>query len=226
MNFQPLGSGISWKDRTPSKVCGLSICFASVLCDLQESVKGLRYCFLKSRRFLRKAMLLGSILLTLSEMSLVYGLGVCLLRSVKSTGSRGVRASKPVKNLWKNGSFWLRYSFVTHSIYHKQGTEGTQEYFRSSLLSLQRFFSAGETRAEKPGCCRRLDSRASETRGFVKITPREKRRHVILKALEVLHNMQDSKASGFINSMPKFELPMNGCYNLVCLSPTIFKGLT
>ena len=52
------------------------MCFASVLCDLQKGVKGLRYCFLKSRRFLRKAMLRGNILLTLSEMSLVYGLGV------------------------------------------------------------------------------------------------------------------------------------------------------
>ena len=146
MNFQPLGSGISSKDRTPSKVSGLPTCFGSDLCDLQKSVKGLRYCFLKARRFLRKAMPRGNILLTLSEMSLVYGLGVCLLRTVKSTGSRGARASKPVKNLWKNGLFWLRYSFVTHSIDHKQGTEGTQEYFRSSLLSLQRFFSAGETR--------------------------------------------------------------------------------
>ena len=76
MNFQPLGSGISSKDRTPSKVSGLSMCFASVLCDLQMGVKGLRYCFLTSRRFLRKAMLRGNILLTLSEMSLVYELGV------------------------------------------------------------------------------------------------------------------------------------------------------
>ena len=27
-----------------------------------------------------------------------------------------VRTSKPVENLWKNGLFWSRYSFVTHSI--------------------------------------------------------------------------------------------------------------
>ena len=121
MNFQPLGSGISSKDRTPSKVSGLSMCFASVLCDLQKGVKGLRYCFLTSRRFLRKAMLRGNILLTLSEMSLVYGLGVCLLRSIKSTGSGGVqfvvRTSKPVKILWKKCSvisliaLQFRYTF-------------------------------------------------------------------------------------------------------------------
>ena len=40
-----------------------------------------------------------------------------------STGSRGdvfvVRTSKPVENLWKNGLFWSRYSFVTHSIDRK-----------------------------------------------------------------------------------------------------------
>ena len=39
------------------------------------------------------------------------------------TGSRGdvfvVRTSKPVENLWKNGLFWSRYSFVTHSIDRK-----------------------------------------------------------------------------------------------------------
>ena len=129
MNFQPLGSGISSKDRTPSKVSGLSMCFASVLCDLQKGVKGLRYCFLKSRRFLRKAMLRGNILLTLSGMSLVYGLGVLPSsiskehRLQRSSVTFVVRASKPVKNLWKNGVFWLRYSFVTHSIYRKQGSE-------------------------------------------------------------------------------------------------------
>ena len=37
-----------------------------------------------------------------------------------TSGSRGdvfaVRTSKPVKNLWKNGLFWSRFSFVTHSI--------------------------------------------------------------------------------------------------------------
>ena len=37
-----------------------------------------------------------------------------------TTGSRRdvfvVRTSKPVENLWKNGLFWSRYSFVTHSI--------------------------------------------------------------------------------------------------------------
>ena len=37
------------------------------------------------------------------------------------TGSRGdvfvVRTSKPVENLWINGLFWSRYSFVTHSIW-------------------------------------------------------------------------------------------------------------
>ena len=41
----------------------------------------------------------------------------------ETTGSRGdvfvVRTSKPVENLWKNGLFWSRYSFVTHSIYRK-----------------------------------------------------------------------------------------------------------
>ena len=40
-----------------------------------------------------------------------------------STGSRGdvfvVRTTKPVENLWKNGLFWSRYSFVTHSIDRK-----------------------------------------------------------------------------------------------------------
>ena len=39
------------------------------------------------------------------------------------TGSRGdvlvVRTSKPVENLWKNGLFWSRYGFVTHSIDRK-----------------------------------------------------------------------------------------------------------
>ena len=43
--------------------------------------------------------------------------------STPNTGSRGdvfvVRTSKPVKNLWKNGLFWSRYSFVTHSMYRK-----------------------------------------------------------------------------------------------------------
>ena len=37
-----------------------------------------------------------------------------------TSGSRGdvfvVRTSKPVENLWKNGLFWSRYSFVTHAI--------------------------------------------------------------------------------------------------------------
>ena len=40
-----------------------------------------------------------------------------------TTGSRGdvfvVRTSKPVENLRKNGLFWSRYSFVTHSIDRK-----------------------------------------------------------------------------------------------------------
>ena len=39
------------------------------------------------------------------------------------TGSRGdvfvVRTSKPVENLWKNGLFWSRDGFVTHSIDRK-----------------------------------------------------------------------------------------------------------
>ena len=43
--------------------------------------------------------------------------------STPNTGSRGdvfvVRTSKSVKNLWKNGLFWSRYSFVTHSIDRK-----------------------------------------------------------------------------------------------------------
>ena len=30
-----------------------------------------------------------------------------------------VRTSKPVENLWKNGLFWSRYCFVTHSIDRK-----------------------------------------------------------------------------------------------------------
>ena len=44
-------------------------------------------------------------------------------REDASTGSRGdvfvVRKSKPVENLWKNGLFWSRYGFVTHSIDRK-----------------------------------------------------------------------------------------------------------
>ena len=40
-----------------------------------------------------------------------------------TTGSRRdvfvVRTSKPVENLWKNGLFWSRYSFVTDSIDRK-----------------------------------------------------------------------------------------------------------
>ena len=43
--------------------------------------------------------------------------------TVPSTGSWGnvfvVRTSKPVENLWKNGLFSSRYSFVTHSIDRK-----------------------------------------------------------------------------------------------------------
>ena len=39
------------------------------------------------------------------------------------TGSKGdvfvFRTSKPVENLWKNGLFWSRYSFVTHCIDRK-----------------------------------------------------------------------------------------------------------
>ena len=46
-----------------------------------------------------------------------------LTEAKDSTGSRGdvvvVRTSKPVQNLWKNGLFWSRYSFVTHSIDRK-----------------------------------------------------------------------------------------------------------
>ena len=42
---------------------------------------------------------------------------------LQTTGSRGdvfiVRTSKPVENLGKNGLFWSRYSFVTHSIDRK-----------------------------------------------------------------------------------------------------------
>ena len=44
-------------------------------------------------------------------------------RSHFLTGSRRdvfvVRTSKPVENLWKNGLFWSRYGFVTHSIDRK-----------------------------------------------------------------------------------------------------------
>ena len=133
MNFQPLGSGISWKDRTPSKVPGLSISFAFVLCDLHKFVKGLRYCFLTCG-FLRKAILWGNILLTLSEMSLVYGLGVCLLRSIKSTGSGGVqfvvRTSKPLQNPLKKMQchFIDRVTVSLHILYTvSQGTEGLQD---------------------------------------------------------------------------------------------------
>ena len=48
---------------------------------------------------------------------------------------------------------------------------------------------------------------------------------MILKVLKVHDNMQDSNARGFIQTMLKFEF-VNGCYNLLCLLPTIFKGLT
>ena len=48
-------------------------------------------------------------------------------REDASTGSRGdvfvVRKSKPVENLWKNGLFWTRYSFVTHSIDRQVGLQ-------------------------------------------------------------------------------------------------------
>ena len=43
------------------------------------------------------------------------------------TGSRDVfviRTSKPVENLWKNGLFWSRYRFVTHSIDRKPRARG------------------------------------------------------------------------------------------------------
>ena len=43
--------------------------------------------------------------------------------ALQSTGPRGdvfvVRTSKPVENLWKNGLFWIAYSFVTHSVDRK-----------------------------------------------------------------------------------------------------------
>ena len=43
--------------------------------------------------------------------------------AIPPTGSRGdvfvVRTSEPVENLWKNGLFWSRYDFVTHSIDRK-----------------------------------------------------------------------------------------------------------
>ena len=45
------------------------------------------------------------------------------LDAMEVAGSRGdvfvVRTSKPVENLWKNGLFWSRYGFVTHSIDRK-----------------------------------------------------------------------------------------------------------
>ena len=61
---------------------------------------------------------------------------------VINTGSRGdvlvVRLSKPVENLWKNGLFRSRYSFVTHSIDRKPrdwglGRSGTVRYKSSCL---------------------------------------------------------------------------------------------
>ena len=56
-----------------------------------------------------------------------------------TSGSRGdvfvVGTSKPVENLWKNGLFWSRYSFVTHSIDRKPRDWGLARsaYFYSAL---------------------------------------------------------------------------------------------
>ena len=59
-----------------------------------------------------------------------------ILLAITGTGSRGdvfvVRTSKPVENLWKNGLFWSRYSFVTHSIDRKPRDWGLA---RSALCS-------------------------------------------------------------------------------------------
>ena len=52
------------------------------------------------------------------------------------TGSRGdvfvIWTSKPIENLWKNGLFWLRYSFVTHSIGRKPRDWGLARSARAS----------------------------------------------------------------------------------------------
>ena len=52
------------------------------------------------------------------------------------TGSRGdvfvIRTSKPIENLWKNGLFWSRYSFVTHSIGRKPRDWGLARSARAS----------------------------------------------------------------------------------------------
>ena len=45
-----------------------------------------------------------------------------------------VRTSKPVENLWKNGFFWSRYSFVTHSLDRKPRHWGLARSAYSILL--------------------------------------------------------------------------------------------
>ena len=66
------------------------------------------------------------------------------------TGSRGdvfvVRTSKPVENLWKNGLFWSRYSFVTHSIDQKLRDWGLA---RSAYSS---FFLLGTSCLDRSSC--------------------------------------------------------------------------
>ena len=65
------------------------------------------------------------------------------LLSAVCTGSRRdvfvVRTSKPVKNIWKNGLFWLRwwlrYSFVTYSVYRKPRDWGLTRSAYFTLLS-------------------------------------------------------------------------------------------
>ena len=58
----------------------------------------------------------------------------------KKLRSRGdvfvVRTSKPVESLWKNGLFWSRYSFVTHSIDRKPRDWGLGR----SAYSIKYFF--------------------------------------------------------------------------------------
>ena len=70
------------------------------------------------------------------------------------TGSRGdvfvVRTSKPVENLWKNGLFWSRCSFVTHSIDRKPRDWGLAR----SAYSIKYFYSALRASVALRATCR------------------------------------------------------------------------
>ena len=63
-----------------------------------------------------------------------------------STGSRRdvfvVRTSKHVENLWKNGLFWSRYSFVTHSINRKHRDRGLARSAYSIKYTVSSFLRA------------------------------------------------------------------------------------